>query len=87
LDPCPVYDEGFKQLQTFAQYRLNCGTVTSIAAGATVTYEMLIDIPASLPSPVVSNGSVILSWVISDSGVGGTANVPYDEASASPTAG
>lgn len=54
LSPCPAYTEWSSALMTTESketpgltYRLNCDTVTSIPPGASVTYAMKLDIPAS----------------------------------------
>jgi hypothetical protein len=47
LTPCPGYTEGvFAQGYALSQsYRLNCGTVTTIAPNGKVTYDMKLDLP------------------------------------------
>ena len=47
LRPCPGYTQGvFAQgYATSLSYRLNCGTVTTIAPNGKVTYDMKLDLP------------------------------------------
>ena len=49
LSPCPGYIQSSAALRTKELYSLNCDTVTAIAAGDSVTYEMEVVIPADMP--------------------------------------
>ena len=55
LDPCPVYEESLTTFDgpdivtTVKAYRLNCATMSTIAAHASVTFEMLLAVPANQP--------------------------------------
>jgi hypothetical protein len=66
LRPCPVYEEGIYALGQAAVhiYRLNCGTVRSIAAGRRVSYAMRMPVPAA-------PGLAKLSWTIPAGGLFG----------------
>lgn len=49
LDPCPSYSEGFKGLGDGPEiYLLNCTERNVIPVGATITYEMRIQVPTDL---------------------------------------
>jgi hypothetical protein len=60
LDPCPAYVERLWSGSTLVaepRYLLNCAATSSILAGTSTTFEMLLDIPADAPP-----GPGILLW-------------------------
>ena len=61
LDPCPNYGELLAGKQALASYELNCPPVRHIPAGASVKFEMRLDLPSSL-----AVGPNELSWALYD---------------------
>jgi hypothetical protein len=61
LEPCPNYSELLNAKQVVASYQLNCPPVRHIPAGASVKFEIRLDLPASL-----SAGPNQLTWALND---------------------
>jgi hypothetical protein len=62
LSPCPGYTEFLGQKLGYSRFLLNCGPVGPIAPGASVTFAMVLQVPAQTPA-----GQQPLEWV-SDAG-------------------
>jgi hypothetical protein len=61
LDPCPDYTEILGAKEPVAEYQLNCAAVGRIPAGKSVTFEMKMDVPATVPA-----GRTRLLWALDD---------------------
>ena len=68
LDPCPNYHELLAGKQAVGAYQLNCSTIHHIAAGASVKFEMRLNLPVD-----VALGPNQLTWALAD----GRLAVPY----------
>jgi len=66
LNPCPSYLEwlGVGSNRVSGAYELNCSNVSSVGAGSTITYQMLITLPAGFPA-----GSGTLHWSLGGTSV------------------
>lgn len=51
FNPCPVYFESFSGVKSDTMFALNCAPAGTLAVDASVTFEMRIDIPATLSGP------------------------------------
>lgn len=71
LSPCPDYIEILGRKQAVGAYGLNCGPVGHIAPGKSITFEMRLAVPATMPA-----GPTDVSWSLSD----GRAGVPHGTA-------
>ena len=65
LTQCPDYVEILGTKQAVGQYQLNCAPVRHIAPGASVTFEMRLKVPDTMPA-----GPVQLEWALVDARVG-----------------
>jgi hypothetical protein len=61
LDPCPSYHELLAGKQAVAGYQLNCAPVRHIPAGASVKFEMRLNLPGT-----VAIGPNQLTWALAD---------------------
>ena len=64
LDQCPNYTEWVgvgKGVGNFEEYQLNCATIHELRPGASVTFQMHLQVPASVPA-----GPTDLRWGLSD---------------------
>jgi hypothetical protein len=61
LDPCPNYQELLAGKQAMAGYQLNCSPVRHIPAGASVKFEMRLNLPGD-----VATGTTQLTWALVD---------------------
>jgi hypothetical protein len=61
LEPCPDYTESVGKNETVGSYQLNCGPVGTIAAAASVTFEMHLEIPRG-----ARTGPDFLGWTLQD---------------------
>jgi hypothetical protein len=61
LDPCPSYHELLAGKQAVAGYQLNCSPVGHIPAGASVKFEMRLNLPGD-----VATGPNQLTWALAD---------------------
>jgi hypothetical protein len=61
LDPCPDYSESVGKNMALGSFQLNCEPVGAIGAGASVTFEMHLEIPGSGPA-----GPDFLGWTLLD---------------------
>jgi hypothetical protein len=68
LDPCPHYTEIVGAKAAVASFQLNCSAAGDIAPGASVTFQMELDIPATAPL-----GPTTLDWALDD----GRVTQPY----------
>ena len=71
LDPCPDFTEFLTAKQPVDRHQLNCGPVGSVAPGAQVTFEIHLDVPAT-----VAPGPNKMEWALID----GRVAVPYADA-------
>jgi len=65
LTQCPDYTEILGTKQAVGQYQLNCAPVHHIAPGATVKFEMRLQVPDTMPA-----GAARLEWALADARVG-----------------
>jgi Protein of unknown function (DUF4232) len=74
LDPCPNYHELLAGKQAVAGYQLNCATVHHIAPGASVKFEMRLELSGD-----VATGPNQLTWAMADARLAPTfAHAPID---------
>ena len=65
LAQCPDYVEILGTKQAVGRYQLNCPPVRHVAPGASVTFEMRLKVPDTMPA-----GATRLDWALLDSRVG-----------------
>jgi hypothetical protein len=62
LTPCPDYAEDLTAVKTAGWfYQLNCSPAGAVRAGASVTFQMRLDVPANAPA-----GATTLLWQLFD---------------------
>jgi hypothetical protein len=61
LSPCPDYNEFVGAKEAWAEHQLNCAPVNAIAPGGSVTFDMRIDIPATM-----TTGPSKITWSLRD---------------------
>ena len=73
FDPCPAYTENLAGtgIKAVGTYLLNCGAAPSIAAGSSVTFEMVLDIPQWTQA-----GNAYLHWDFQDMGLRTPKGIP-----------